>query len=450
MIRILTTFLFLVFAAGTTAAQFMTPLQYWRPYDKTGLNIFETSKDSGEAFTGLGVRIGGGFTQGFQALSHSNEADTVFYGDSDVNMNGLFPIGAGFNNASANLFIDAQLASGVRLNLSVYLSSRHHAEAWVKGGYIQMVERGFLKSSFLDDVMEVLTIRIGHMEINYGDAHFRRTDGGLSMYNPFVENYLIDAFTTEIGGEVTFQSNGFLGMAALTNGEISGNVAPLPETAENTLTPAIILKAGYDKQLNEDLRVRVTGSMYSQSKSRRNTLFAGDRTGSNYFMVMEREFQSATSKSSSSAQFTSGRLNPNLSDHLTAFQFNGLVVFGGLEFFGTYEMGTGNSSELTDSNPDRSFSQLAVDLLYRFGSSNELYVAGRYNVATLEEGPKNSDGSYLETNVDRIAFAAGWYLLDFMLLKAEYVVQNYNDYPSTDYRHKGSFDGLVVEAAIGF
>ena len=50
--------------------------------------------------------------------------------------------------------------------------------------------------------MQIATLRVGHFEINYGDAHFRRTDNGNAIYNPFVGNYIMDAFTTEIGGEV--------------------------------------------------------------------------------------------------------------------------------------------------------------------------------------------------------------------------------------------------------
>ncbi len=40
------------------------------------------------------------------------------------------------------------------------------------------------------------------MEINYGDAHFRRSDGGNTFWNPFLENNIMDAFTTEIGAEL--------------------------------------------------------------------------------------------------------------------------------------------------------------------------------------------------------------------------------------------------------
>ena len=61
---------------------------------------------------------------------------------------------------------------------------------------------------------EIATIRVGHFEINYGDAHFRRSDNGNAMFNPFVGNYLMDAFTTEIGGEVYLRSKGVMLMGA--------------------------------------------------------------------------------------------------------------------------------------------------------------------------------------------------------------------------------------------
>jgi hypothetical protein len=102
--------------------------------------------------------IGGGFTQGFQALDHENTATPLFRkyngGKDSIDANRLFKIEPGFNNASANLLIDVQLADGVRLNLTTYLSSRHHQETWVKGGYIQLDRLSFLNSSFLNSVMD--------------------------------------------------------------------------------------------------------------------------------------------------------------------------------------------------------------------------------------------------------------------------------------------------------
>ena len=50
------------------------------------------------------------------------------------------------------------------------MASHHHYETWVKGGYVQVDKVGFLKSEWLDKVWKNLTLKAGHMEINYGDA----------------------------------------------------------------------------------------------------------------------------------------------------------------------------------------------------------------------------------------------------------------------------------------
>lgn len=125
--------------------------------------------------------------------------------------------------------------------MTLYLSSRHHNETWVKGGYIQFDKLPFLKSALLDKVMEYTTIKVGHMEVNYGDAHFRRSDNGNSIYNPFVENYIMDEFATEIGAEIDVQSKGFLAVVAMTNGKIKGDIAKGVVYAGEAMEKAILL-----------------------------------------------------------------------------------------------------------------------------------------------------------------------------------------------------------------
>lgn len=87
-------------------------IQYFRPYNKTGINVFETTKNDSTLFTGIKVRIGGNFTQDFQGLSDQNNATPVFAGG--VNTNQLMPLTNGFNLAMANLNIDAQLDDGIK------------------------------------------------------------------------------------------------------------------------------------------------------------------------------------------------------------------------------------------------------------------------------------------------------------------------------------------------
>ena len=126
----------------------------------------------------------------------------------ETNVNQLADIGAGFNLATANLNVNALIADGIQVDLTTYLSSRHHQEAWVKGGYLQVDDASFLGVEAIDKVMELVTVKLGHLEINYGDAHFRRSDNGNAFYNPFIEGNILDAFTTEIGGEVYVRKAG--------------------------------------------------------------------------------------------------------------------------------------------------------------------------------------------------------------------------------------------------
>ncbi|MDP2040519.1 MAG: hypothetical protein Q8S14_11115 [Algoriphagus sp.] len=423
-----------ILAAGISATGLAQGLQrdvqYWRPYDQRGINVFETGKADTVAFEGMKVRIGGHFTQQWQNLSHENTASPVLNAQN-VNLNQLIEIGAGTNLATANLNIDVELADGLRLNLTTYLSSRHHPETWVKGGYLQVDKLGFLNLGNTDWFDKYLTVRVGHMEINYGDAHFRRSDNGNAMYNPFVGNYIMDAFTTEVGGEVFFQSNGWLAMVAVTGGEIQGGI-----TSPANRKPNFIGKFGYDKNLSDDLRVRLTGSVYTTSSSQRNTLWGGDRAGSRYYLVMENTL------ATTAANFTSGRFNPNQTNNITAFVFNPFIKFHGLEFFGNFERSTGKARNETT---DRTWNQTGADLVYRFGTHEKFYMAGRYNKVN---GPLA--GSGLEVSLDRIQIGGGWFVTKNVLAKLEYVRQNYNDFAAADRFNGGKFNGLMIEGVIGF
>jgi len=421
-----------VLAAGISATGLAQGLQrdvqYWRSYDQRGVNVFETGKADTVAFEGIKVRIGGHFTQQLQSLSHENTAAPSL-NPAGVNLNQLIEIGSGSNLATANLNIDVELMDGVRLNLITYLSSRHHPESWVKGGYLQFDKLPFLGNP--EWFSKYLTLRVGHMEINYGDSHFRRTDNGNAMYNPFVGNYIMDAFATEVGGDLTFQSNGFLIVGGLTGGEIQGGV-----TNPDKRKISLLGKLGYDKQLSEDFRVRLTGSIYTTSGSARNTLYGGDRAGSRYYLVMENTL------ASTSANFTSGRINPGQTDNITATVINPFIKFKGLELFGNIEQSKGKAGNETE---DRKWSQLGADLVYRFGSNEKFYLAGRYNQV---EG--KLAGSGLDITIDRTQIGGGWFISRNILAKVEYVSQNYKGFAATDIRNGGKFNGLMIEGVIGF
>src|SRR5680860_1777522 len=221
-------------------------LDNYRNPDQRGINQFEAPKDSLSTFDGVHVRIGGASTIQFQALDHensSNEATPV-----------LEEIGDNFNLATANLDLDVALYDGVSMHLRTYLSSQHHTETYVKGGYLQIDKLDFISEGFAEGLMEHMRFKIGHMEINYGDAHFRRTDNAMATYNPFVGNYLMDSFTTEVGAEVYYFCDGWLGMLGVTNGKLNQSVEK-----PGTTSPSFVAKVGYDNYVSEDLRFRLKG-----------------------------------------------------------------------------------------------------------------------------------------------------------------------------------------------
>jgi hypothetical protein len=406
----------------------LTPIQNFRPTDQTGAMMFEAPKQEVNTFNGLGLMWGAAFTQDFQNLTHQNTATPVLA--SGVNTNQLIGIGPGFTTAMANLGLDVQLAKGIRVDLTTYLSTRHHNDTWVKGGYLQIDASPF-DVALLNDIMQNLTLRVGQFEVNYGDAHFRRTDGGNGMYNPFVGNLIMDAYTTEIGADAMYHWNGFIAMAGFTGGASDGQV-----TSPGQHQPAYLGKIGYDKQLDSSFRFRLTSSTYNAAKSTSNVLYSGDRAGSHYFDIL------GNTTSTESGNAWSGNLQPGFTDHVASYVVNPFVKYNGLEVFGNFETATGAAATETSN---RTFRQNSGDVVYRFLNGEQAYVAARYNVANGE-----LLGIPTDVNIQRTQFGAGLFLTKNVLAKVEYVNQTYNGYPTSNILNGGNFRGVMFEGAVGF
>ncbi len=403
-------------------------IQRMRALDQRGINVFEAPKNDNVPYDGFKLAWGAAFTQQFQGLDHRNTASPKLVNNVDVNK--LMRIGHGFNNAGANLYLNAQLAPGIRVALTSYLSSRHHNETWVKDGYL-LIDESPLRLAPLQTIMKYVTVRAGHFEVNYGDEHFRRSDNGNAIYNPFVGNLITDAFTTEIGGEVYARSHGFIAMAGMTGGEIRGNI-----TKPADRSPAYMGKLGFDRQVTTDLRVRLTGSTFQQASAISNTLYAGDRAGSRYFFVME------NTSATESANATSGYVAPGFSDKVKSYMLNPFMKYRGLEIFGVAETSKGRSAAETRL---RDWHQYSTEAVYRFLAGDKLFVGARYNTV---HGQLN--GFTTDVKVNRGTAAMGWFLTQGVLLKGEYATQKYFGFPIADIRSGGRFNGFMVEGVVAF
>jgi hypothetical protein len=282
--------------------------------------------------------------------------------------------------------------------------------------------------------MEKATIKIGHMENNYGDAHFRRTDNGHAIYNPFVGNYIMDSFTTEVGGEVYYYpADGFMIMVGFTNGRLNQSV-----TNEDSKA-AILAKLGYDKQMNENFRFRLSGSIYTVKNTNRTYLYGGDRAGGRYYKVMDVD--------GGSTNDFSGRINPGMNTDMTAIQLNPFIKAGGLEFFGIFETVAGRN-DATDSgfSGNRNWTQIAGEVIYRLGAEEKTFLGFRYNSASGQLPGEETD----KVTINRINVGGGWFLTKNVLAKLEYMSQSYKDYPAGNNLEDGKFSGVVLEAVVSF
>ncbi|HKI45222.1 MAG TPA: hypothetical protein VKA08_07835 [Balneolales bacterium] len=405
-------------------AQYKKELQYYRPIDQSGIYMFTPNKDQkGYEYDGFKMYVGAGLTQQWQDLFEKTAGINPATGTTYA----LTPIGNGFNLPTANLYLDAQLAQGMRLHLTTYLSSRHHNETWVKGGYLRVDALPMLHSDVIDNIMQYVSIKIGDMEINYGDTHFLRSDNANTIYNDLVGNYLMDSFTTMDGAEVYVFNKGFIGMLGYAGGQAGEH----PQVSNpDGRRPGIYAKLGYDSKVGDDARIRLTGSIFHDA--RYQALYAGDRSGSRYYNIMG---------DAVSGDPFSGRVHPAFHNGFTSFMINPYVQVGGLNLFGVIE----TTKEMTTGN---NVQQYAIDA--RYFVSNSVYLAARYNTVKGYLAVSGSGNPNKSSSVDRVQFGGGWFMTPNILAKVEYVSQNYKKFADASVYNGGEFHGLMLEAAIGF
>lgn len=434
--KYITTLLLSLFVmGGSVFAQQSRDLQYYTQPDQRGLNQFEAPFMTDVEFDGLNVRIGGANALQFQALTHDNDLGTL----PELENN--------FNLATSNLDVDVALANGLRMHLRTYLSSQHHTETYVKGGYMQVDRLDFISEGFASELMDHVRIKIGHMENNYGDAHFRRTDNAQAIHNPFVGNYIMDSFTTEVGGEVYVYGGDVFAMLSLTNGKLNQS------TIESEDTPNFIGKLGYDSQINDELRFRLTGSIFTTPETGSIYLYSGDRAGSRYYNVLNDDFRSGRFDPG----FTlSGRAPGGpINGEMTSIMINPFLKYQGLELFGLLEFVSGKRATETD---DRKFTQYGVELVYRLGENENVYLGGRYNLVSGDYGTFDVTSGALtavdDIDIERFNIGGGWFLTKNVLAKVEYVNQTWSGFPAanpaTEKYVGAEFDGVMLEAVISF
>ncbi len=83
---------------------------------------------------------------------------------------------------------------------------------------------------------------------------------------------------------------------------------------------------------------------------------------------------------------------------------NPFIKYDGLEFFGTYEDANGRGASETAT---RNATQMAADLIYRFGATQQFWIGFRYNTVKMQLAPVSAN--IPDVTVNRIVGSIGWF-----------------------------------------
>ena len=383
---------------------------------------FEAPKDT-SAFDKVEVGLGANLTFNYQGLDHSY---TPTAGTATE-------LQAGFILPTADFVMKAKILSGFNMYMKTMLSSHHHQDTYAQGGYATMDNLDFVYPGFLSGFMDNATIKMGVAMPNIGDDHFSRTMNAEVMTNPFVNNVAVDLYMDAPFLEVLYRlpaANMFV-LGGYTTGQV--NPTDVLDTS-GSAAPMLYGKIGFDKQLSEALRVRLTESVVyvSGTNTSHNSLFSGDKAGDLAALIYG---------TSSSAGRSTG-WKPFSFNDLTVSMTNAFVKYNNTELTGMYQYATGSLG--TD---DVTMNHYTVGALQRFGANNRFYVAARYENAVVDNDLVAGEQELTQTQI-----ALGWFLSKNAMMKIEYIKQERENIAVSGVHTSApaEFDGYMIQAALSF
>jgi len=346
---------------------------------------------------------------------------------------------------TANFDIYGKIMSGFNVKLQTMLASHHHNETYVKGGYATIDNLDFIAPGFLSDVMRNTTIKIGVNDINYGDDQYRRTDNANVMRNPFINNLAVDGYTQGTHVEVLYRIPAIssFAMVGITNGQANPQDTTVVETASTSSNRyALYGKLGFDHELSDDLRFRITESVYYIEGVNRVDLYNGDKAGN----VIRNVYGTAnTDVFSSGWQPTSVYTSAGtatITPDVLASKTNFFLKYKDTEFYAMYEVI--NAEDINGKSADTK--HYAVDLVQRF-YNDKFWLAARYENAVQEYQDAFND--FGDAELTQWQLAAGWFLSKNAVAKIEYIDQEREKF-SIYKNGNASFNGFMVNAALSF
>lgn len=368
------------------------------------------------------LRFGLDAVSAWQSLNHTDDAAS------------MSNLSSGIHAALGNMHIIAALAEGIDVYAELYLSSKHHPgavydrEGWVR---ISKLPEGWDMLG-LNNVFRYIDIKAGHFETDFGNQHLTRSDNAQVQNNPLIGNYLVDPNTVEAGVEVIGTVGGLNLLAGLGNGVTVEDFQP----GRGYSVHGKIWYQPHDSLFNlaasayrVDHSSNPTGGVNRGSGAE---FFAGNRSGSRYSGVIR-------------GGADAGQLLLGRGQNLTAWQLDGVLNLEPLRLsglIGRMEDEDINGSDAGEPREEATYYGAEVQYNVLFGMA---YLAGRYSGASVP----TYRGTAMDARVDRFQIGLGLRLLDYMLVKGEYVNQRYSGF-TTDFVQNPRFSGFLLEASASF
>ena len=304
----------------------------------------------------------------------------------------------------------------------------------MQGSQGYLLFRG-LPGGQMERLFEVVEIKVGQFEINFGDHIYRRSSNARVQQNALIGNNLVDPRATETGFEVRTRQSPVqlsLGVTDGSEGEDFSRGRGVGYNAKIWANPV------------NNLRLALSGYYVDHSRnpaargSSQSNIHRTLRDGGPYGGVLD-------------DGGAAGQLFIGAGQELTASQLDMTTRLGLLEVYAN--VGYAEDSNINGSNegrPKEAFWYYTLESVYDF--TDRFYGAARFSGASADKvGGENSDGY-----VNRYQAGVGYRLSDYIMVKTEYVYQEFRSFDDgqmvsgVNAGHEPAFTGLLVEASLAF
>lgn len=347
----------------------------------------------------------------------------------------------GFQTPFGDLSFMADFGEAMEVYFDIHIATRPNPDH-LQGdqGYLLVHEMPQRLQGWrpLDWFFEEFDVKAGAFEIDYGDAHYRRSNNAQVQQNPLIGNFVVDPRATDIGLELISAERPVKWLLGFGSGTYEGHFGD---------------GGGYSahgKIWGDPIKdLRTSFSIYHSDHSGDGVGWPGEGTVGNLFRTNRSGGPYGGILDNGDAP---GQVMPGMGQKVTAAQVDLTWRLKPIELYAYFAyMQDADINGDAPGAPEDSWYYYAGEGIYYF--TNRLYLAARYSGATA----RRLDDASTDGTVHRIQLGGGYWFFDSVLGKLEFVYQKYRNFSETDGMisgvnawHDPEFKGVIAEASFGF